>query len=113
MYDLSATTWRVGALFFGLRLFPMGWCAIRLDVPVDRARPHPHGRRPRVHHQRLVDFLVADASGVVYALTIPATIGELWMVGSLLLVGLGPRARAAATRMSPGVRTYRPAGARP
>lgn len=80
--------WTVGAVFFGLWLIPMGWFAVST------------GRMPRVLGWILVAggagyvlsaLLGAGAPGVpaivVDALVIPATIGELWMIGYLLIRG--------------------------
>lgn len=91
MYDLSAAAWSVGALFFGLWLIPMGWCAARSTFA-----PHLLGWTLIVGGigyvlSGFVDVLTADASTLVYALTVPATVGELWMVGYLLLTGLRRR----------------------
>lgn len=88
MYDVSAAVWRVGALFFGLWLIPMGWCAVRSTFA-----PHLLGWTLVVGGvgyilSGFVDVLTTNASTLVSALTVPATIGELWMVGYLLVTGL-------------------------
>ncbi len=106
MYDLSDAAWRVGALFFGLWLIPMGWCALRSTFV-----PHLLGWILVVGGvgyivSGFVDFLAGNASTVVYALTVPATVGELWMVGYLLVTGLRrePDSRGAtAERPGPPV----------
>jgi uncharacterized protein DUF4386 len=90
----------VGALFFGLWLIPMGWVAAT------------SGRFPRALGWILVaggvgyvvsafvDYAIDAPTWLVSALAIPATIGELWMIGYLLAVGIRPTAerpsRAAA-----------------
>ncbi len=83
--------WTVGAVFFGLWLIPMGWFAVST------------GRMPRV----LGWILVAGGVGYVLnavlsaalpgaadvaadLIVIPATVGELWMVGYLLVRGIRP-----------------------
>jgi hypothetical protein len=43
----------------------------------------------------LVAALLPDATGVVTVLTMPATIGELWMIGYLLTNGVSDRSTAA------------------
>lgn len=91
--------WTVGAVFFGLWLIPMGWFAIAT------------GRMPRI----LGGILVAGGAGYVVnavlsaalpgtagvaadLIVIPATVGELWMVGYLLVIGIRP---ARAPRPEP------------
>jgi hypothetical protein len=98
LYELNRAAIKLGGLFFGLWLIPMGWLA-------DRS-----GYMPRLLGWILIGggvgyvlsvfvaALVPDASGAVYALTIPATIGELWMVGYLLT-------RGVKDRRTPGIHT--------
>jgi hypothetical protein len=84
---LSESFWGVGALFFGLWLIPMGWVAAT------------SGRFPRALGWILVAggvgyvasaFVdaVAAPTWLVEGLTTPATIGEFWMIGYLLVVGI-------------------------
>jgi uncharacterized protein DUF4386 len=40
-----------------------------------------------------VRYLVPGSEGVVDALALPATVGEVWMIGYLLVRGVGGRAR--------------------
>ena len=124
---LSAASWQVGAVFFGLWLIPMGWVA------------WSSGRFPRLLGLALMvggvgytlsavlgtglagfDFGAggAGAGGVgasgglgsdgglgapswlLDGLTVPASIGEFWMVGYLLTVGIRgelPLAKTAAS----------------
>lgn len=98
MYDLSAAVWRVGAVFFGLWLIPMGWCAMRSTFA-----PHLLGWTLMVGGvgyvlSAFVDVLTTNASTLVSALTVPATIGEFWMVGYLLLTGLRRQPARQPTR---------------
>ena len=91
MGQLSTAAWGIGALFFGLWLIPMGWVAISSE------------RFPRVLGWILVvggcgyvlsafvgHAVVGVPSAVVESLTIPATVGEVWMIGYLLSVGIRP-----------------------
>jgi len=96
LYALSAAAWRAGAVFFGLWLVPMGIFAVSTR------------RMPRV----LGWVLIAGGIGYVMsallaiepalapfgeALAYLATIGELWIVGYLLSVGIrAPRPTVAA-----------------
>lgn len=100
LYDLSASASTFGHVFFGLWLVPMGWLVGR------------SGHMPRPLGWILVgggtgyvlSVLVASIGprypGVTYALTVPATVGEVWMIGYLLTRGVTPR--AAATGRSTG-----------
>ena len=88
LYLVSGNQWGVGALFFGLWLIPMGWCVLT------------SGWRPRPLGWILVGggigyvasafggYLLPDADRFTEALTLPATVGELWMVGYLLTRGV-------------------------
>ena len=89
LYELSASCWVVGGLFFGLWLIPMGHIVIT------------SGMMPRW----LGPFLIVGGLGYVLStfiqlgfpdapasiadgLVIPASIGEFWMIGYLLLRGV-------------------------
>jgi len=74
LYLVSDNIWGVGALFFGLWLIPMGWCVLR------------SGSMPRA-----LGYLAPDAGPVVDLVTIPATIGEVWIIGHLFFRGIGRR----------------------
>jgi len=97
LYELSASSWGMGNLFFGLWLIPMGWVAVA------------SGRFPRVLGWTLVvggvgyllsgllAYGLADApSSLLEGLTLPASIGEFWMIGYLLLKGIRPAAPSTA-----------------
>lgn len=97
MYLVSDNLWGVGGLFFGLWLIPMGWCVLR------------SGGMPRALGWILVvggagymlsaftRYLLPAADVVTEALVLPATVGELWMIGYLLVRG-GRRVTPEATR---------------
>lgn len=89
MYELSANSWGMGSLFFGLWLIPMGWVAVT------------SARFPRVLGwilvgggvayvlSGLIGYGIAEAPDSVTAgLAFPATVGELWMIGYLLIKGI-------------------------
>jgi hypothetical protein len=102
LYDLNAATWNAAGLFFGLWLIPMGWLTLR------------SGSMPRVLGWILVvggvgyvlspfvSFLAPDASGLAGVLPLPATVGEVWMVGYLLIKGMPGRPRVPRQRDSEG-----------
>lgn len=89
LYLLSENFWRVGNLFFGLWLIPMGWCALR-----SRRMPRLLGWTLIAGGagyvlMGLVGVLAPGAGLVAELLVVPATIGEFWMIGYLLVKGLG------------------------
>jgi hypothetical protein len=87
MYALSGHLWGAGNLFFGLWLIPMGRCVLQ------------SGTMPRLLGHLLIvggvgyvlsGFLTYLAPGlpiVTAVLVVPATIGEFWMIGYLLVRG--------------------------
>ena len=88
LYVASGHLWTVGGIFFGLWLIPMGWLAQR------------SGWMPRLLGwilmiggvgyvgNTLLSYLLPHAGLAVDLLTIPASIGEIWMVGYLCLRGV-------------------------
>jgi hypothetical protein len=105
LYLVGDNLWGVGALFFGLWLIPMGWCVLR------------SGWMPRVLGWILVGggvgyvisafirYLAPDAQFVAEALAYPASVGEFWMVGYLLIRGVR---RQALDEAPPTVHTPAP-----
>lgn len=91
LVSLSDALWVVGGLFFGLWLVPMG-----LLVLESGWMPRPLGWLLVVSGagyiaSTAVLAIVPDASAVAQLLTMPAAVGELWMVGYLLVRGVAPR----------------------
>jgi hypothetical protein len=94
LYLVSGQLWTVAALFFGLWLIPMGQCVLGSG-----SMPRPLGW-----------LLVAGGIGYVLSgfaaylapdivadlLTVPASAGEFWMIGYLVIRGLGTADRPAA-----------------
>lgn len=88
MYVISENLWGVGAVFFGMWLIPMGWCALQ------------SGWMPRALGwvliaggvgyllSTVVSYLAPVLDPLAMALIVPATVGEFWMVGYLLLRGV-------------------------
>ncbi len=100
MFLISGNLWGVGALFFGLWLIPMGSCVLRSGW-----MPRPLGWVLVVGGigyllSAFIGYLALDASAVKNLLTLPATVGELWMIGYLLIMGV--RKRAALEQPAPG-----------
>lgn len=89
LYELSANCWGVGGLFFGLWLIPMGHLVL-----ISGLMPRWLGRILIVGGAGYVlstfaQFGLADVSAwLVDGLVIPATIGEFWMIGYLLVRGV-------------------------
>lgn len=91
LYVVSGKLWSVGAIFFGLWLVPMG----RLVL-------HSAWMPPALGHVLVVGGVgyvlsafvgqtVPGLGAVADALTIPATVGEFWMIGYLLWYGVRER----------------------
>lgn len=96
LHVLDAHVWDASTVFFGLWLVPMGWLALR------------SGWTPRALGWLLVvggglyvvsAFVLAVAPGALApatALALPASMGELWIIGHLLVRGVREPARASA-----------------
>jgi hypothetical protein len=88
LYLISGNLWGVGALFFGLWLIPMGRCVLS------------SGWMPRALGWILIvggvayvlgafaKYLAPDLPLVADAFALPATVGEFWMIGYLLVRGV-------------------------
>ncbi len=96
LYELSTNSWGVGALFFGLWLIPMGYVVVTSGrMPVWLGRVLILGGAGYVL-SAFVGYGIADAaSWLVEGLPYLATIGEFWMIGYLLSVGIRPPAEAS------------------
>ena len=84
-----SNAWGVGSLFFGLWLFPMGIAVIKSKrMPAWLGRVIIMGGIgyliSTILHYAGIDFNYAEF------LTLPATIGEFWMIGYLLIFGIRP-----------------------
>ena len=89
MYQLSASSWGVGSLFFGLWLIPMGYIATGSGLmPKWLGRILVIGGVGYVL-SAFVNYGIADAPAWLgEGLPLPATVGEFWMIGFLLLKGI-------------------------
>jgi hypothetical protein len=93
LYVISGHLWGVGGLFFGLWLIPMGWLVAR-----SRWMPPLLGQLLMVGGvgyvlSTFVSYVFADAELVAGLLIVPATVGELWIVGYLIVFGVREHAR--------------------
>jgi hypothetical protein len=89
MYVLGGAFWSVGAIFFGLWLIPMGYLVL-----VSRWMPRPLGwilvaGGVAYVLSAFVTYLLPDAPDLVETvLSGIASIGEFWMIGYLLILGV-------------------------
>jgi len=88
-YILSGSFWQVGAVFFGLWLLPMGWLVLKSGLG-----PRALGWVLIVGGagyvlSAFVAVLLPRAGALAGYLSIPATVGELWII--ILLVWRGLR----------------------
>jgi uncharacterized membrane protein len=95
LYVISGHLWGVAGLFFGLWLIPMGWLVVR-----SRWLPRLLGQLLMVGGVgyvlgTFVSYVFADADLAAGLLTVPATIGELWIVGYLIVFGVREHTRPA------------------
>jgi hypothetical protein len=94
LYVASGHLWGVAAMFFGLWLIPMGWLVIR-----SRWMPRPLGWiliAGGIGYlvSPFVTYLFPSADLLAGLLTVPSIVGELWIMGYLIIVGAQDHARA-------------------
>lgn len=99
LYVISDNFWSVGNQFFGLWLVPMGWLVLRSNW-----MPRPLGwlliaGGAAYMLSGFLTYLAPSATLIIEALVIPATVGELWMIGYLLIKGV--RRHASLTQAAP------------
>lgn len=88
LYVVSGHLWTVGGIFFGLWLIPMGWLARRSGwMPSALGWILMIGGAGYVANA-ILSYLLPSAGPALDLLTVPATVGELWMVGYLCLKGI-------------------------
>ncbi|WP_299450403.1 DUF4386 domain-containing protein [uncultured Serinicoccus sp.] len=88
---LAENLWGVGAVFFGLWLLPMGMLALRVGMPRPLGWVLLVGGGGYVVSS-VLGYLLPDAALAAALLTVPATVGEFWMIGYLLHGGVFRRA---------------------
>jgi hypothetical protein len=96
LYVVSGHLWGAGGLFFGLWLVPMGWLAVRSRWLPRWLGPVLMAGGVGYVLSTFVSYVFADADLVAGLLTVPATIGELWIVGYLILFGVRDHARSGS-----------------
>ena len=88
LYELSSKAWSVSAIFFGLWLIPMGHAArVSGVMPKALGWTLTVGGLGYVANAFAAHTLEGAPSWLLNGLTLPATIGEFWMIGFLLFVG--------------------------
>lgn len=96
LYELNDATWTLGGLFFGLWLIPMGYVVVKY-----RLMPAALGWVLMIGGVTyMVDtylaLLAPDAPGAISSVLVGvATIGEFWIVGYLLILGIRSADRSA------------------
>ncbi len=88
MYVLSGHLWMVGGIFFGLWLIPMGRLVLRSGW-----MPRPLGWILILGGvgyvlSAFINYVIADADILVTVMAVPASIGEFWILGYLILRGV-------------------------
>ena len=94
LYVASGHLWGVAALFFGLWLLPMGWLVLR-----SRWLPRALGWTLVAGGlgymlSAFVAYLLPGADLVSQLLTVPSILGEIWITGYLVILGLRRHAPA-------------------
>lgn len=87
LQHIISNAWSIGGLFFGLWLFPMGYIVIN-----SKSMPIWLGRVIVLGGLGYVISTFIRYSGIDFSLNkylmLPATIGEFWMIGYLLIFGI-------------------------
>ncbi|MFA6299569.1 MAG: DUF4386 domain-containing protein [Nocardioides sp.] len=103
MYVISGHLWGVAGLFFGLWLIPMGWLVIHSRWLPQALGWILVGGGVGYVLSALVSYVFANAELVAGLLTVPATIGELWIVAYLILFGVREHAQPGDGRPASAV----------
>ena len=87
--EVITNAWSIGGIFFGLWLIPMGYIVIRSGrMPIWLGRILIMGGIGYLL-QTFIKSLGVQSS-YIDILVMPATVGELWMIGYLLIYGIRP-----------------------
>jgi hypothetical protein len=88
LYLISENLWGVGNAFFGLWLIPMGVCVLRSGWMPRTLGWILIGGGAGYLLSAFLPVLAPGLRGVADALVLPATVGEFWMIGYLLVRGV-------------------------
>jgi len=92
LYTVSSNLWAAGNLFFGLWLIPMGWLVVRSGwMPRALGWVVTAGGAGYVL-SAFIGALAPGAGVVGEGLGYLAVVGEFWMIGYLLFIGVRPSA---------------------
>lgn len=87
--DIISNAWTIGGLFFGLWLIPMGYVVV-----ASKCMPIWLGWTLIVGGIGYILSTLLNCLGfshnLLNILTVPATVGEFWMIGYLLIYGIRP-----------------------
>lgn len=108
LHAVSANFWSVGGLFFGLWLLPMGWLVLRSGW-----MPRPLGWVLLVGGvgyvlSSFVTYLLPGATLLIDGLPLLATVGEFWILGYLIVIGVRPSATDGTARGAGAGRRHEP-----
>ncbi len=87
-FVLSGSFWQVGALFFGLWLLPMGWLVLKSGIGHRALGWILISGGVGYVLSVFVAVLLPSAGTLAGALSVPATVGEFWIIGLLVWRGL-------------------------
>ena len=88
LYVVSGHVWGVAALFFGLWLLPMGWLVL-LSRWMQQALGLTLIAGVLVYTlSAFVTYLFPNVELVSQLLTVPSIVGEVWITGYLIIVGI-------------------------
>jgi hypothetical protein len=88
LYVVSGNLWGVAALFFGLWLLPMAWLVLRSRwLPTALGWTLIAGGLGYMV-SAFITYLFPNADLVSQILTVPSVVGEVWITGYLIIVGI-------------------------
>ncbi|AXT85752.1 DUF4386 domain-containing protein [Aeromicrobium sp. A1-2] len=88
LYVVSEHLWLIGGIFFGLWLIPMGWLVRQSGWMPDLLGWVLMVGGAGYVVSALLSHVLPDAGVTLDLLVVPATVGELWMVGYLCVRGV-------------------------
>lgn len=97
LYVASGHPWGVAALFFGLWLIPMGWLVIRSSWLPAHLGWLLIGGGILYAIRAFTTYLLPNADLVNQFLTMPATLGQIWIMGYLIILGVRDHDASAGT----------------